>query len=229
MNRLIPRLLAVLIVACTLSVPAGGGTALLFDYVGFDYEDPDPVPGFGELGDGYNSLGEVLVLEAPLVSNQVTHQYTYYVTGLTVASRTPIGGDYYLIGYSSPGTITIYEDSRSTGTAANYGTNPTNATAPLTFTDGGNAILVGDLIDFRIIYNAVTNQGSFEADFKATGGTQYGLLNIDQREGWTFAGMTGGSETIPEGYDHQVDGQTFVAPPTPTQTGSWGAIKARYR
>lgn len=226
MRRLIPLLFAGC-VAWTAPLHAQTPT-LLFDYVGFDYEYPDVDLGqFGGIGDGYEGVGEVPVLYAPLVSNPAVYQYTYFFDGLTASSRQVIGS-FVIIDYTGPGTLTVYEDPLVGGTAADYGTDPPSAVAPPTFVDG-TPILVGELTNFQFVIDTGTNTGSFEATFEATGGTQLGNIPLDQRIGWTFAGATGNSTTIPNGYDHQIDGQTFLQAPTATRTGTWGGIKARYR
>lgn len=228
MNKLITPLLVGLLAAGVFTPPAVQAQTLLFDYVGFDYEFPDLNPAvFGDIGDGYQGVGEVPVLFAPLVSNHALNQYTYYFDGLTAAIRQTVGS-FVIIDYSGPGTITLYEDPILGGTAFDYGTNPPSGVAPPTFVDG-TAILVGKLTNFRYIINTSNNTGSFEANFEAIGGSQLGNIPVNQRLGWTFAGATGNSTTIPTGYDHQVDGQTFLDPPTSNRSGSWGAIKARYR
>ena len=213
--------------AC-VAAPAARAQTLLFDYVGFDYEYPIVVPGtFGGVGNGYVGLGEVPVLEAPLVSDQGNFQYTYVLSGTASAARL-VSGSFVVITYSSPCSLTIYEDSRNTGTPFDYGINPPNGTAPSSFTDG-TPILVGEITDFRYIFNTSTGSGSYDAEFKAIGGSQLGNIPIGQRKGWTFAGVTTNTSTIPEGYAHQVDGQTFLDKPTPARTASWGEIKRRYR
>jgi hypothetical protein len=228
MKRLSTRLVLVLLMACAVSVPAAHAQSLLFDYVGFDFEYPNPNAAvFQDVGEGYQGVGEVGTLFAPLVSDQTNYQYTYYFDGLTVTSRSTMG-PFVVIEYANPGTLTIYEDSRSLGTLADYGINPPNGVAPPSFTDG-TAILVGKLTNFQYIFNPTTNTGSFEADFEAVGGTQIGNFPLNQRLGWTFAGTSGNSVTVPTGYAPQVDGQTFLNPPTLTRTGSWGGLKARYR
>jgi len=228
MNRSIPRLLVVLLAAGALSAAPAQAQSLLFDYVGFDYEFPDlNAAVFGDIGDGYQGVGEVPALFGPLVSTPATHQYTYFFDGLTASLRQPIG-PFVIIDYAGPGTLTIYEDLILGGTAADYGTNPPSALAPPTFVDG-TAILVGKLTNFRFLFNTANNTGSFEADFEAIGGSQLGNFPLNQRLGWTFAGATGNSTTIPTGYDHQIDGQTFLNPATATRPGTWGGIKARYR
>lgn len=227
MIRPITRWFLMLLAASAVTVSPARAQSLLFDYVGFDYEFPDLNPAvFGDVGDVYQGVGEVPVLESPLVSDQTTYQYTYHFDGLTALARTPVN-TYFIIDYS-PGTVSIYEDLRSGGTAADYGTSPPNPTAPPSFVDG-TKILEGKLTNFRYIYNTATNSGSFEADFEVVGGTQLSNFAVDTRLGWTFAGTTGNSTTIPTGYDNQVDGQTFLQPPLPTRPASWGGLKARYR
>lgn len=227
MNRSIPRLLLALVAACSLSAAPAGAQTLLFDYVGFDYESPDLNPAlFGDVGDVYQGVGEVPVLYSPLTFDHSLYQYTYHFDGLTSTLRTPVG-QFIIIDYT-PGTLTIYEDLILGGTAADYGTNPPNGTAPPSFVDG-TAILVGNLTNFRYLFNTANNTGSFEADFEAVGGSQLANIPLNERMGWTFAGATGNSTTIPTGYDHQVDGQTFLLPPVSSRPGSWGVIKARYR
>jgi hypothetical protein len=228
MNRKTVRILIALLAACALGASPARAQTLLFDYVGFDYEHPDLNPAvFGDIGDVYQGVGEVPVLFTPLVSDHSTYQYTYHFDGLTAAVRSTVA-QFVIIDYTGPGTLTIYEDPILGGTAADYGTNPPSGQAPPTFVDG-TAILVGKLTNFRYLFNTTNNTGSFEADFEAIGGTQLGNFPLNNRLGWTFAGVTGNSVTIPSGYDHQVDGQTFLQPPTSSRTGSWGGIKARYR
>ena len=207
--------------------PAAGATDLLFDYVGFDYESPNPDPGqFGELGSGYVSLGEVPVLFAPLVFNTVANQYTYVISGLSAVNRSVVG-PYVIVDYSG-GALDVYEDSRSMGTAYDFGVNPPNATAPPTFVDGTH-FLGGSLTNFRFVYNTVDNSGSFEANYQVTGGSQLANVPVNLRSGWTFAGVTSNEINMPEGYEHQVDGQVLVEEVVPAKDTSWGALKANYR
>jgi len=229
MKRSMLRLLIALLAACALSAAPAQAQTLLFDYVGFDFESPDNNPAlFGDIGDGYQGVGEVPVLYAPLVFDQTINQYTYHFDGLTASVRTVVF-PFVIIDYTgSSATLTIYEDAISGGTPAVYGINPPNGTAPPSFIDG-TPFLVGNLTNFRFLLNTTNNTGSFEADFEAAGGSQIVNIPLNNRLGWTFAGATGNSLTIPDGYDHQIDGQTFLLPPTATRSGTWGDIKARYR
>jgi hypothetical protein len=199
----------------------------LFDYVGFDYENPKaPGSQFGDVGNGYVGLGTVPFLFAPLVSNTTLNEYTFVIDGLTSTGFVTVG-PFRVVNYT-PGTLTIYEDAKSGGTTADFGTSPPNLVAPPTFTDG-TAILVGQLTDFRFAIDNSNGTGSFEAVFTVTGGTQSGNFPLNQRVGWTFSGSTGNALNIPAGYAHQIDGQAFLNEPVSVRRTSWGRLKAGYR
>lgn len=225
MPRMRPLLAMGAALMLALTAPVKADT-LLFDYVGFDYESPDPNPGtFGEAGSGYVGIGTVPGLFSPLVADTTQYQYTYLISGLAPLSTTAIGS-YIIVDYS-PGTLAIYEDSKFAGTGAAYGTAPPNATAPSTFTDG-TLFLTGTLAGFQFVYNSATNTGSYNANFTVTGGSQLVNFPLYQRDGWTFAGASGNALDIPGGYLHQIDGQNFLGP-VPARASSWGQIKAAYR
>jgi len=226
MNKIATRLLLGALLLAALP-GAAGAQSLLFDYLGFDYESPNPIPStFGEPGSGYVGLGTVPGLFAPLVGNVVANEYTYVMSGLTPIAVTP-AGSYLIIDYS-PGTLSIYEDSRSSGTPADYGTNPPSALAPASFTDGA-LFMQGALTGFQFVLNTANGTGSFESHLDVTGGAQLGNFPINQRSGWQFAGSSGNALNIPAGYAHQIDGQAFLDPPLPTRNVSWGKLKATYR
>ena len=218
-----------LLVLFALAPGAASAQTLFFDYVGYDYEAPDLNPTqFGEVGSGYVSLGFVPGLFAPLVPNTVANEYTYYISGLTSVSQMTVGS--FVITSYSAGSLSVYEDSKSTGTAADYGINPPNATAPPSFIDG-NLFVTGTLTNFQYVFNTLSGSGSFEADFEVTGGSEVtnGNIPANRRKGWTFAGTSANELNMPEGYAHQVDGQVFLNEPVPTQTKTWGGLKAQYR
>lgn len=225
MRRSVTTLLFAALAVLAMS-PAARAQSLLFDYVGFDYEAPNPDPTqFGESGSGYVGLGTVGSLFAPLVANTTLNEYTYVMQGLTPTSVQVIS-NYRVFNYSA-GTITIYEDPKSGGTTADYGSHPPNAVAPATFTDG-TAILVGSLTSFQFVLDITNGTGSYEAVFDVTGGTQLGNFPLNQRSGWVFAGSSGNALNIPAGYAHQIDGQTFLNAPSPVRRTSWGRLKASF-
>jgi hypothetical protein len=218
---------ACLALACLAPPAQADQYSLFFDYVGFDYENPNPDPlTFGELGSGYVGVGFVPNLFAPLTADQANYEYTYVVSGLTPVSITPLGT--YLVVDYSPGTLSVYEDAKVGGTAAAYGVNPPNGTAPSSFSDG-TMIISGTITNFQFVFNTANGSGSYESNFTVDGGSQLGNVPVDVRDGWQFSGATGNALNIPEGYEHQIDGQTFLGKPTPVRIGSWGSLKARYR
>ncbi len=208
--------------------PGASAQTLLFDYVGFDYESPDPNPStFGELGSGYVGLGEVPGLFFPLVADTANNWYTFRISGLTAINQNVVG-PFIIVDYTV-GTLEVWEDSKNTGTLADYGTAPPNATAPSSFTDG-TLFVSGPLTGFRFVFNTVSNSGSFDSDYAVTGGSQLGnLISFGQTSGWTFSGATSNALNIPGGYHHQIDGQTFLDRPVPAAPRTWGKIKADYR
>lgn len=226
--RFASLLLALFVIGLASGASGVSAQTLLLDYVGYDYEFPD-LDGsqFGEVGSGYVAVGLVPGLFAPLAADTVNYQYTYYISGLTSASKTPVV-TFDIIDYSGPGTIRIYEDAKLGGTAATYGVNPPNGTAPSSFTDG-TLFLEGSLTSFQIVLSTTNNSGSYEAAFTVTGGSQFGNIPANQRDGWTFSGLTGNELNKPEGYAHQVDGQIFLDVPTPVRQSTWGHIKGLYR
>ena len=222
-----PLLLCTALLLIASSPWTARAQTLLFDYVGFDYENPDPNPGtFGEAGSGYVSLGFVPGLFAPLVADTSSNQYTYVISGMLLTSSVSFP-PYLVLNYSA-GTLSIYEDSKATGTDADYGVNPPNGTAPADFTDG-NLYLQGTLLPFQVILNTSNGTGSFEGTFNATGGSNLGDIPPAHRSGWTFAGLSGNATNIPTGYAHQVDGQTFIFTPTRSSSVTWGKLKSIYR
>lgn len=212
------------VMASLWALPAGA-VNLLADYQGFDYEPTKVGPNFGDVGNSYEVLSTVPQLGAPLVFNLGANQYTVVISGLTSVSKLGLG-TYDIITYAG-GTVNVYEDPIGGGTAAAYGVNPANATAPSTFIDGTN-ILVGSLSSFQVVYDNATRTGSFEGNLTFTGGSQLGNFPSNQRAGWTFAGVTGNSPITPTGYMHQVDGSIYLDNPVPVQATTWGAVKALY-
>lgn len=226
MKRLVTPLALLATLVLGLAPAPVRAQTLIFDYVGFDYESPDFAPGFGEVGSGYVGLGLVPNIFAPLVSDTSSNQYTYVISGLQ-SSSVQTFGSFQLITYTS-GTISIYEDSKTSGTPAVFAANPPNATAPGSFTDG-TLYLSGTLTGFQFVLNTVNGSGSYEAACVFNGGSNLSDIPPSDRNGWTFAGSTGNANNIPPGYAHQIDGQNFITIPTSAASGSWGALKRRYR
>ncbi len=219
----------VLTAIAALAIPAlASADQFLADFRGYDYEDPNGGAGFGDLGDGYNSLGLVTQVNPTLLTaNFVANEYTYQFKDLVA-----IGSDAappFLFVFYSPGRFRIYEDDRNTGTLADYGINPPNAVAPPTFTDG-LLILGGAVTNFVLQLNTTNNNGAFNGDIAFDEGSQQGSIPAAQLNGWTVAGLTSGGGTgAPAGYAHQVDGEIRVQDTVPAAPKSWGQVKSLYR
>ncbi len=227
MKRLATPLCLFIGAMIALSPGAAHAQQLIIDYVGFDYEVPTPPPGqFGQLGSSYVGLGVVPNLFAPLVSDTSLNQYTYVVSGMTVASRQ-VFGDFVLINYT-PGTLSVYQDAKASGTPAVWAPNPPNAQAPGSFTDG-SLYLQGTLSNFQFVLNTANGSGSYEAACIWDGGSNLSDIPAGDRTGWTFSGATSNALNIPQGYAHQIDGQNFIILATSTRRTTWGGLKSTYR
>lgn len=215
--------------AAALALPAKArADQFLADFRGFDYEDPNSTPGFGNIGDGYNSLGDVTQVNAALLTADFTNnEYTYQFKDLSALASE--AAPPYLFLFYTNGRFRIFEESKTLGTNRDYGVNPPNATAPSTFTDG-TLILGGVVSNFILTLDLTNNNGSFNGDITFDEGSQQGTIPPAQLNGWTFAGLTSGGGTgTPDGYVHQVDGQIRVPGPVPAQLKSWGKVKDLYR
>ncbi len=220
---------ALMAVVAALALPAKAhADQFLADFRGFDYEDPDNGAGFGDVGDGYNSLGLIVAVNPALLTcDFVNNEYTYQFKDLA-ATGSDFSAPFLFLFYSN-GRFRIFEDPISGGTAHDYGINPPNATAPPTFTDG-TLILGGAVSNFVLTIDVTNNNGSFNGDIAFDEGTQSGSIPPAQLNGWTFAGLTSGGATgTPEGYVHQVDGEIRVPDVVSTKSSTWGAVKDLYR
>ena len=116
---------------------------LLFAFTGFDYQDPNqvpgpnPDPGYLAVGEGYKMVGFVTQF-GPLLTPWVdpdTYEYTNHLFDLTVVNHVFFGG-FLEADFANNGRGRYYRDPLSGGTPGTYGTFPPNATSPSTFIDG---------------------------------------------------------------------------------------------
>ncbi|MBI5710512.1 MAG: hypothetical protein HZC42_09445 [Candidatus Eisenbacteria bacterium] len=230
MKRKVLLLLFALSVAVTAPVFAQTDVFLL-GFTGFDYEDPNLDTGnYLQVGDGYKALGFVTSFGPylqPYVDTGV-NEYTFYFYDLTVATRFFAGG-VLEVTFDNNGRGRYFEDSRTSGSPGTYGTNPPNATAPSTFTDGTLA-LGGQIDNFALVYDFNLDQGNFQGNMTLDEGVDLIYIPSGQRAGWTLGGLAGRpNATVPQGYDNQISGECRIPGPTPTTHATWGALKALYR
>jgi hypothetical protein len=215
-----------------IAVPAFAEDVALLGFTGYDYEFPNPNAGtYLAMGEGYNAIGFVTEFTNALFTghvNPVLNEYTFRYTDLTVVTYD-YSNDFLFVTFSQPGRGQFYEDPKSGGTAAQYGVHPPNATAPSTFVDG-TLILGGSLQNMYLWYDYVGNTGAFNADFTLDEGSLLYLIPESQRAGWTISGLAGRpNPAVPEGYDHQINGEVRIPGVTSAQHKTWGALKSLYR
>ena len=223
-------LLLIFTAALAFSVPAKAADVFLLGFSGFDYESPNPNGSvYLAVGEGYKAVGFVTSF-GPLLDTYVdtgANEYTFYMFNLTVTGSSFVGG--VLEVTFSPGRGRYYEDPRSSGTPAVYGSGPPNATSPSTFIDGSVAI-GGSIVNMVLAYDFGANQGDFVGQMNLDEGSDLTYVPSGQRNGWHLGGLVGRPNTIiPAGYDNQIQGECRLPDATPTTTKTWGSLKALYR
>jgi hypothetical protein len=239
MKRMALLLLSIsLLASAGPAFATGGEDEVLISFTGFDYQDPNPSGTYLDLGEGYKVVGFV-TSAGPLLTAYIdfsAFEYTIYIRDLTVNGRF-FAAPNLTVTFANNGRGSYYADDfpSNGGTAATYGINPPNATAPSTFIDAtGNAgtgeRVTGDVDNMVLVYNFTTNQGSFSGNMTLDGGPDLIYVPPSQRAGWVLGGLLGPpNPTIPTGYDHQVDGECRIPGKTPASHRTWGALKALYR
>lgn len=222
-----------MVAMCAVTAPASADRVGLLGFLGFDWEQVGPgggTPFLQTVGADYRAVGFVTQF-GPLLSgsvNETNNEYTFYLNNAVVASSF-FGGNALEVMFQNDARLGVYEDSRTTGTLADYGVNPANATSPSTFSDG--TLILGADVDFLVLaYDYDTNQGNFDATATLDTGSLLGLVPAGARAGWVVSGLAARpNNTIPEGYVDQLSGEIQIPGSTPTAHKSWGAIKALYR
>lgn len=231
MKRL-PRL--VFLAALVLfAVPAQSATReFLCGFTGYDYVVP-AVPGgpgiptpFLALNDEYCAVG-FLTSMSPLLTSvtNAADEHTFHLSE-AMASSIYWDGQILEVIFAPHARFRMYEDANHN---AVYGTNPVNATAPATFTDG-TLILGADVTNLVLVYDYTINAGNFDCQAALDEGSQLGAIPAAQRAGWVMSGTAGRpNATIPDGYVNQLSGEVQIPVVTPAAHRSWGSIKHLYR
>lgn len=226
MKALLYRGAALVVVSALVISAAAFANDFLLDFYGYDYFDPYTSP-IDTPGNCYNAVGFVPVVNPTyLTFNHGLNEYTFFLSGACLVSATPAGTRiiYDFVG----GAFDVYCDPIATGTAADFGTNPPNVTAPPEFIDGEN-VLGADLTGLQIVVDTTTGEADLFGTLNFVRGTQLAGIPVDQRSGWSLAGLRDDAPGIPEGYFWQIDGQLFIEPPTPVEDQSWGGLKKRFQ
>lgn len=202
----------------------------LLIFTGFDYETSSN-PGLqflDNVGMGYNAVGFASSINPIVPSNEAANEYTFYLYDAVVNS-TFFSDGFLLVYFNAGARFRVYEDPFLGGTAANYGINPPNATAPASFIDG--TVLLGAAVDGLVLtYDYNTLQGTLDANATLDEGAALASIPPARRGGWLLSGTAGApNPSIPEGYEHQLAGKVQIPYATSSSPRSWGQIKALYR
>lgn len=225
-------LLASVLVYAVPAFATGSEDELLISFTGFDYQNPNPSSVYLDIGEGYKVVGFV-TSAGPIITTWIdfsSYEYTVFIRDLTV------NGNFFTfpnltVTFADNGRGGYYADAfpADGGTAATYGINPPNATAPSTFIDGSERI-TGDIDQMVLVYNYNTGQGNFAGNMTLDGGPDLIYIPPSQRPGWVLGGLIGPpNPSIPTGYNHQLDGECRIPGKTPAAHTTWGAVKALYR
>ena len=228
-------LLLLLAVPLAFATPARADQVNLFSFTGFDYvvhNNAGPPSGtWIDQFDNYVVVGFVTQFGPNLAGSMdmVNNEYTLRISK-AVASSVYYDGFSLEVLFSNNARIRAFEDSKTLGTPAVYGTAPPNATTPSTFIDG-TKIIGADLDVMILTYDYTAAQGNLLSDFATIDvGTMLPLVPVAQRAGWLLSGLASiPNASVPSGYVNQVSGELLIPGPTPTTHKSWGAIKALYR
>lgn len=198
------------------------------DYRGYDYTYPNPGD-IGGVGQVYEAVGPMVSFNGDyFLPDEVNYQYTVFVNPGTLTGTETIGS-YEIYHYENQdGTLLIYEDPISTGTAYDYGSNPPNGVSPSTFVDG--TLLFGaEVNSFTITIETTSMDGQFVGLLDFTSGSALGNIPTGQTDGWTIAALGQFLQNlVPSGYMNQMDGEIYLPIATSTEETSWGGIKALF-
>jgi hypothetical protein len=195
-----------------LPPPSAAGTVLMNNF-GYMYE----TGGFpsSAVGDALEGVGVVTAVSPPINCDLNLYELTWSIRDLLSQGEfSPDGGRTIIVSYSG-GTIHINSDPLKNH---DFGINPPNATAPVTFEDG-DQFLVGSFTQFVMFYDTQFQVGSFQGLVDFTTGTN--LADLGNPNGMIFAGTIGPGldPNIPQGYSLEVVGR-IIAPSFCTVKGN---------
>lgn len=222
MTRWFTRMSACAAILCLFAVPALAQQVILLDYSGFAWEDGG-IP-HSNAGDVLAITGVATALDPLFGVDLNVAEATVYIYGLVSAGETfdPVSG-FTFVGYTG-GSIEVYEDPSNDH---DWGVFPPNA-QQATFTNG-TLLFSGNFTDFNLTLDAV-GAGAYSGNIDGVGGTVAQLCDGGANCAYTFGGAfsKGAGAQLPDGYHLQIDGTLEVDAAVPTETLSFGAIKALY-
>ncbi|NNF06268.1 MAG: hypothetical protein HKN21_05875 [Candidatus Eisenbacteria bacterium] len=213
-----------LVLALVLVSAAWATNEVLVDYSGFDWFWPADI---GQAGSCYAAVGYVNSFNPTYVNFDFsTYEYTFDFDYACFVSADTFGTTVIYTYDGSTSSFDVYCDSLATGTAADYGTNPPNAVAPSTWTDGECILGASWVGDITIVVDTSTGAGDISGILQWDSGTQLANIPPSQRENsLSIAGILFNPPNGPEGYHWQIDGFTCIQSPVAVEPTSWGRLK----
>ncbi|MFH1844748.1 MAG: hypothetical protein ABIF77_16265 [bacterium] len=226
---------AALLAIVLMALPVSAESEFLFN--GYSVYTPS-VDNVGSVREVFGILGTVGGIPTPILLDPVNYEYTIYINGQTVNSRTDLPPPPFarrIVGFEGGGLF-IYADPIVGGTAADYDN-------PATFVDG-ELILEGVVDDgwtMMLMDSSVTPPGTYTGSGSGTfdfiGGTQYDALITAEYllTDWYLHGLDLSDDNPPAtpvhpGYDRNFKAKlTPPNDPTDTVDSTWGQVKTLYR
>jgi hypothetical protein len=158
----------------------------------------------------------------PFDFDYVGTEVTWVLQGMTLANYTEVSvfQNFQFTG----GTIGVYEDASFD---LDYGNSPAEGIASAT---NGTAALTGTISSATILFNTLTEVGTFNGYCNFDGGSRLGELgDLAMLEWQIFDGMSADvSVQVPPGYHSRLAGRIFTAETVATESTSISKIRALY-
>lgn len=218
----------------SMAANCDSGEMIRFTQHGFAYETAySSVTHISSPGSVLAMVGHVAYFCFPMAAldpSDPTKEYTFYVSGL-VSAGTASFGPFRSTDYAG-GTWEIHEGSPEN--APLDGSMPAlpSVLVPSTFIDGP-VVLSGTLSNFHVDVDATASiqNGSFRADYVATGGSFYPLVGDAPAifQGVWCVKPAAQAGCVPATYSAHPNGKWDSPPSTPVSRSTWGSVKQLYR
>jgi hypothetical protein len=202
-----------------MAVPASADTTYNFLKQGYGYLEGNTP---GDLAGGVGLLEPLQPENPPFDFDYVGYEVTWVITDmvLTSYSQVSIFENYQFAG----GSIGIYEDADFD---LDYGASP--ATGIATGSDG-TAALTGAMSTAVILFNTMTDVGTFNGYCTFTGGSRLAQLgDLSMLEWQVFDGISANTGVnVPPGYHTRWAGRIFTTETVATEETNFSRIRALY-
>lgn len=202
-----------------MAVPASADTIYNFLKQGYGYLEGNTP---GDLAGGVGLFEPLQPENPPIVFDYTNFEVTWVITDMVVTnySQVSVFQTYQLAG----GNIGIYEDADFD---LDYGASP--ATGIATGSDG-TAALTGTLSTAVILYNTMTDTGTFNGYCTFTGGSRLAELgDLAMLEWQIFDGLSANASVqVPPGYHTRWAGRIFATESVATEPSSLSRIRSLY-